>query len=248
MERYQRQRVLDQFGPDGQHRLGAATAVVLGVGGLGAASATLLARSGVGRLRIVDHGRLELSNLPRTIEYDTAGVGKPKVQLLAQRIREINPDVVVEPFEDHLHPANLDRFVAGADVILDGLDRFALRQALNREAVNSRVPYVYGAATGWLGLVLPVLPGVGPCLQCVFPEFPPDSEQNAPSSIGTFPPLPTLVASLQARFALQILLGHDLSSHLVIVGQQPGDLRTVRTNQRSDCPVCGPDRPDKRGG
>jgi adenylyltransferase/sulfurtransferase len=218
--------LLPGFGGDGQRRLLGATALLLGCGALGTVAADLLARAGVGHLRIVDRDFIELSNLQRQVLFDEHDVaeGLPKAEAAKRKIARIKSQVKVTAIVDDVNHGNIERFAAGADIIVDGLDNFETRYLANDCAVKLGIPYVYGGAVGTAGMAYAILPHtrdgtswweqhtVGnratPCLRCLFEEAPPPGESATCDTAGVIGPAVSIIAAFQAAEALKILSGN----------------------------------------
>ena len=144
--RYSRHILLDEIGVEGQTRLLASHALIIGAGGLGSPAALYLGSAGVGRITVVDHDRVDATNLQRQIAHTLARVGEYKAQSIATAIGRINPDAQVSAVTDRADDALLDALVPTADVVLDCTDNFSTRHAINRACVRHRRPLVSGAA------------------------------------------------------------------------------------------------------
>jgi molybdopterin/thiamine biosynthesis adenylyltransferase len=175
------------------------TAVILGVGGLGCPAALALAESGLPlRLVLVDHDRVERSNLARQILFSDADVGQPKAEVAARRLRAT---ARVARFD----PTTADDLLEGCDVLLDGTDDFATRFHANDAAVARGVPLVHGAALGWTGQLATILPGRTACLRCLFEGPPPPGALPTCAEAGVLAPLCGLVGAAMARAAIAVL-------------------------------------------
>jgi len=238
--RYRRFIVLRDVGEDGLRRLRQAKVAVVGVGGLGSISATKLTTLGVGTLRIVDHDIVDATNLQRQFLYRETDVGKPKAPIAARRLHPLNPEVTIEPVETKLTPETADQIVKGMSAVVDGLDRFTPRYALNRACVRQHVPYVFAGAVAASGNLTTIIPGQTPCLECIF-EGVDDALQPTAATMGVYPTLLGVVANIQVHEALRIFLGQppQLTGKLLYV-----DLGTLQFDQfpvarNPACPVCG---------
>jgi molybdopterin/thiamine biosynthesis adenylyltransferase len=180
--RYSRHILLNELGVEGQERLLASRALVIGAGGLGSPVALYLGSAGVGHLTIVDHDHVDATNLQRQIAHTMARVGEPKAHSARDAIAEINPDVRVTPVLHRADDGLLDDLVPQADVVLDCTDNFATRHAINRACVKHRKPLVSGAAIRFDGQISVYDPrsGASPCYACVFPRRPPSKRHAAP--------------------------------------------------------------------
>ena len=167
--RYARHIVLPEIGATGQARLADASVLVIGAGGLGSASLSYLAAMGIGRIGIVDDDRVELSNLQRQTLFETADIGRLKVQAAKDRLQELNPDCRVDIFPEQFPHASID--VSRYDLVLDGSDNFATRFAVNDACVQSRITLISAAISGFQGQIFTVKPH-GPCVRCFIPDLP----------------------------------------------------------------------------
>ncbi|MCW5636833.1 MAG: TOMM precursor leader peptide-binding protein [Rubrivivax sp.] len=240
--RYSRHLLLDEIGIEGQQRLLAGHALVVGAGGLGSPVALYLGTAGVGRLTIVDHDTVDLTNLQRQIAHDLTRVGQPKAYSARQSIGSINPDVQVHALRRRADATLLAQWVADADVVLDCSDNFATRQAVNAACVHARKPLVSGAAIGFDGQVSVYdsrAPGM-PCYACLFP---PDAafEEAACATMGVFAPLVGIIGTMQAAEALKLLagVGTSLAGRLLMLDARTMRWDEVQVARQPGCPVCG---------
>lgn len=225
LARYHRQMLLPGIGEEGQRRLQASTALLLGCGALGSIAADMLARAGVGRLVIVDRDIVELTNLQRQVLFNEhhAAAAMPKAEAAKRTLADINSQVQVTAIVDDINHTNIERFADGADVLIDGLDNMETRYLANDVAVKSATPYVYGAAVGTTGMTFTVLPhGSGeapweadpernyatPCFRCLFEEAPPPGSSATCDTVGVIGSVVGVVANLQVIEALKLLTGN----------------------------------------
>ncbi len=234
VDRYSRQLVLPQWSEAAQLALGDASVLVVGAGALGSPAASYLAGAGVGRLGIVDSDIVELSNLPRQPLHFTPDVGVAKAHSAAAKLRFLNPEVVVEPYQARFAPAMLD----GADLVVDCSDSFATRYEVNAACCAARIPLVEGGVLGLSGLVMAIRPGVSACYRCAFPEAPPSTPSCAEA--GVLGPAAGVIGSLQALEALKLLAGLDgaLLDAFLQVDLHDHTFLRVATSRRADCPDC----------
>jgi adenylyltransferase/sulfurtransferase len=234
LKRYDRQMRIDGWGVEGQKRLRAATVFIAGAGGLGSPVALSLAAAGVGTLRIVDCDSVDWSNLNRQVLHDPSRVGLRKVISARQTIERLNPLVRVEPIDAFIDESSVDALVGPSDIIVDCMDNFPTRFALNECALRKGIPLVYGSVWGMDGRLSFLHPPETPCLRCIFPEAPP--KEVFPVVGAT----PAVIGSLQALETLKYLTrtGHNLKGKLL---SWDGDLMqfdayTVKPDP--DCPAC----------
>jgi molybdopterin-synthase adenylyltransferase len=240
--RYSRHILLNELGVEGQEKLLAAHALIIGAGGLGSPVALYLGSAGVGRITIVDFDVVDATNLQRQIAHNLARVGVNKAQSAAQSIAAINPDPQVTVVQQRADAAALDKLVQGADVVLDCCDNFATRHAVNAACVKHRVPLVSGAGIRFDGqiTVYDARNEASPCYACVFP---PDAtfEETRCATMGVFAPLVGIIGSMQAAEALKLLcgIGSTLTGRLQMLDGRNMEWNEVRVPRNAECAVCG---------
>ena len=243
--RYSRHILLDELGIEGQQRLLAAHALIIGVGGLGSPVALYLGTAGVGRLTIVDHDTVDVTNLQRQIAHNLARVGKPKAESARDTIAAINPDVQVLPLVERADAARLDVLVRDADVGVDCSDNFATRHAVNAACVAHRKPLVSGAAIGFDGQVsvYDTRDAQAPCYACLFPAEATFEEVQC-ATMGVFAPLVGIIGSVQAAEALKLLagIGSSLAGRLQMLDARAMAWTEIRLARNADCGVCAAQR------
>jgi len=214
-ERYSRQILFRGIGVEGQRRLAAGRAAIVGCGATGSALASLLARAGVGTLRIIDRDYVEESNLQRQSLFDEkdAAESVPKAIAAARKIAAFNSEIVVEARVDDVVPSNIYSLLEGMDVVLDGTDNFETRYLLNDHAVKNALPWIYAAAVGSYGVTLNVLPGTTACLSCIFPETPRGMVETCETA-GILNSAVNLISSIAATEAIKLLIGDEAAKTL----------------------------------
>jgi molybdopterin/thiamine biosynthesis adenylyltransferase len=239
--RYSRHILLEEFGIDGQARVSAGHALVIGAGGLGSPVALYLAAAGVGQITLVDDDEVDLTNLQRQIAHTAARVGHPKVQSAASAMAQINPQVQVHTHVARADEALLARLVPQADVVLDCSDNFATRQLVNRACVQHRRPLVAGAAIRFDGQlsVYDTRDAASPCYACLFPadaQF----EETRCAVLGVFAPVVGTIGTLQASEALKLLagIGESLAGRLLMFDGRSTSFETLRVSRDPHCAVC----------
>lgn len=239
--RYSRHILLDALGIEGQEKILAAHAVVIGAGGLGSPAALYLASAGVGRLTLADGDTVDFTNLQRQILHTTARVGMAKAESGKEALAAINPEVRVEPLNQRLSGEQLDALIADADVVLDCTDNFATRHAINRACVQHRKPLVSGAAIRFDGQVsvYDLRRDDSPCYHCLFPEGE-DADAVRCAVMGVFAPLTGIVGTMQAAEALKLVagIGETLTGRLLLLDALTMAWRTVKFRKDAQCPVC----------
>ena len=248
--RYSRHILLDALGIEGQERICAAHALVVGAGGLGSPAALYLASAGIGRLTLVDDDTVDFTNLQRQILHTQARVGMAKAESGREALLAINPEVDVVPLQARLTGEALADLVATADVVLDCTDNFATRHAINRACVRHRKPLVSGAAIRFDGQisVYDLARADAPCYHCLFPEGE-DVEEVRCAVMGVFAPLTGIVGTMQAAEALKLVagIGESLAGRLLLLDALDMEWRSVRFAKDPGCAVCGA-RQDARSG
>jgi molybdopterin-synthase adenylyltransferase len=239
--RYSRHILLEEVGVEGQERIMASHALVIGVGGLGSPVALYLGTAGVGRITIVDHDSVDLTNLQRQIAHNMARIGQPKATSAREGIEAINPDVRVEPIVARADAQLLDELVPQADVVIDCCDNFKTRHEINAACVRHRRPLVSGAAIRMDGQlsVFDTRDANSPCYACVFPPSD-DLEETRCATMGVFAPLVGIVGAMQAAEALKILsgTGEPLAGRLQMLDGRAMSWSEVRVPRNAACEVC----------
>jgi adenylyltransferase/sulfurtransferase len=237
LERYSRQLVLPELSEAAQLRLRGASVLVVGAGALGSPVATYLAGAGVGRLGIVDHDAVELSNLPRQFLHFTPDVGVAKAHSAAAKLAFLNPEIVIEPYQARFAPEMLP----GQDLVVDCSDSFETRYAVNAACCAARTPLVEGGVVGTSGLVMAIEPGETACYRCAFPEPPPPGAAPTCAQAGVLGPAAGVIGSLQALEALKRLtgVGEPLAGAFLQVDLARLDFLRVAVARRPGCPDCG---------
>jgi adenylyltransferase/sulfurtransferase len=239
--RYSRHILLPEIGVEGQERLLASSALIIGAGGLGSPVALYLAAAGVGTITLADGDAVDLTNLQRQILHTTESIGKPKAASGREALAKINPEVKVTPLQRRLEGEELDRLVAGASVVLDCSDNFATRHAVNRACVRHRRPLVSGAAVRFDGQVsvFDLRDDLSPCYHCLFPENA-ELEEMRCAVMGIFAPLTGIIGAVQAAETLKLLAGagDTLKGRLLILDALAMQWRTVKLAKDPSCAVC----------
>jgi adenylyltransferase/sulfurtransferase len=240
-EKYSRQILFAGIGEQGQQRLLAASAVIVGCGAIGAATANLLTRAGVGKLRIIDRDFVEPSNLQRQTLFDESDAlaALPKAVAAERKLLAINSAISIEGIVADLSPRNAADLLAPFDLILDGTDNFETRFLINDFAVQNSKPWIYAAAVASYGLTMTIRPGTTPCLACLMDTQQPGLEETC-DTIGVLGPIVDLIASLQAAEATKLLAGRTEALHgrLISCDVWTGHFQSVRIARNPDCRAC----------
>jgi len=240
--RYSRHILLEEIGVEGQDRIMAGHALVIGAGGLGSPALLYLGTAGVGRITIVDHDSVDLTNLQRQIAHDMARIGQPKAESARHGIAAINPQPHVTAITARADAQTLERLVPEADVVLDCTDNFATRHAINAACVRHGKPLVSGAAIRFDGQisVFDMRDAASPCYACVFPHTD-DFEETRCATMGVFAPLVGIIGATQAAEALKLLsgTGKSLAGRLLMLDGRAMSWTEMRVPRDKDCGVCG---------
>ena len=242
-DRYSRQRLLPEIGGAGQSLLSGSRVVVVGCGALGTVQASLLVRAGVGETVLIDRDYVEASNLQRQLLFDErdADEGVPKAVAAARHLGRVNSDVKVIPVVKDLDATNAEGLLGSGSVILDGTDNYEARYLINDVSVKRAIPWIYGAAVGTRGSMMPVIPGRTACLACIFP-LAPRRLQPTCDTAGVLNAATSMIASLQVAEALRILVGdlESLQPRLVSHDLWTGERSSLLTaDPDPECVACG---------
>lgn len=230
------------IGREGQERLLASSAVIVGCGAIGTAVANLLVRAGVGRLRILDRDFVEPSNLQRQILFDEADAREalPKAVAAERKLRALNSDIGIEGVVADLNPRNIREHLSGFPLILDGTDNFETRFLINDFAVESRIPWIYAAAVASYGLTMVIRPGQTACLACLMDPAGSVGVEETCDTIGVLGPIVNLIASMEATEAIKLLSGNEKSLHgrLISCDVWSGRFQGVQPERNPRCRAC----------
>jgi sulfur-carrier protein adenylyltransferase/sulfurtransferase len=243
--RYSRHLLIPEVGAQGQAKLLESKVLLIGAGGLGSPAMLYLAAAGVGTLGIVDFDVVDLSNLQRQVVHANDRIGTKKTESAARTIAGLNPDVRVVAHEEMLTDANVDRLIAGYDVILDGTDTFETRYTLNDAAVRARIPVVHASVFRFEGQLTVFIPFEGPCYRCLYPTPPPPELAPGCSVAGVLGVVPGTMGLLQATEVIKVLLGigDTLAGRLLIYDALDGTFSELQLKRDPHCPACGDGAP-----
>jgi molybdopterin-synthase adenylyltransferase len=246
MDRYARQILLPQIQKTGQEKIGAATVMLIGAGALGCTIADQLTRAGIGKLVLIDRDVVERSNLQRQSLFDESDAEqrRPKAHAAAMRLLLINRHVQIVHLVTDVTADNIRDllYVHTPSVIVDGTDNVETRYLINDASIHYAIPWIYGAATGVEGRVMPIVPGHTPCLRCVFPTPPGPGELATCDTAGVLNSASCVVASLQAAEAVRLIVDGPtrVRPEMISVDLWTRRFRTIdfTDGRRLDCPAC----------
>ncbi|HQO79331.1 MAG TPA: HesA/MoeB/ThiF family protein, partial [Thermodesulfobacteriota bacterium] len=234
--RYHRQITFSNWGEQGQTRIKSATVFVAGVGGLGGPVSMYLAVAGVGRLRICDRGRVELSNLNRQILFDDDDIDILKVDAAACTLKRMNHHVRVECLSEEINRDSIEHLVGDSDIIVDCMDNFEARYVINDYAVAKGIPFVHAGIEGFAGQLAFIHPPHTPCLRCKIPDIPPTPEQFPVVGVTA-----GILGALEAHEVLKYLtgVGTNLKNAILLWNGMTSEFHRIEVDKDPDCPVCG---------
>ncbi len=234
LERYNRQIRIDDFGEEGQRKLKSASVFVAGVGGLGSLATLYLTGAGIGSLEIVDDDEVELSNLNRQVLYREKDVGRDKADVAEEKLSYYNSDIKVEGYKREINKNSAHELLEGCDLVIDCMDNYPARYALNKACVEKNIPLFHAAVEGMNGQATTIIPGKTPCLKCIVPKSPPS--KTCPVLGAT----PGLLATIQVHEVIKYLLdiGNLLTGELLIV-ESGSEFNKIEINKNPECGVCG---------
>jgi len=234
-ERYDRQLRIREIGDAEQEKIKQAKVIIAGSGGLGSPAAIYLAAAGVGTIRIIDHDKVELSNLNRQILHWDKDIGRNKVDSAAEKLNQLNPHIKIEAVQETIDEANASRLVAGFDLIVDGLDNLPTRYLLNKAAIENDIPFIHGTVYGLEGRAMTIIPGKTACLKCVYRALIPPGKCPALGAV------PAVIGCIQATEAIKYIMGIGklLTNRLLIYDGLNMKFTELLTRRDPDCEHCG---------
>jgi len=236
LERYNRQIQIKGLGKRGQLKLKKARVIVVGAGGLGCPASLYLVAAGVGHVAVVDKETVELSNLNRQVLHRSDDIGRPKSGSLVEKLHQLNPEVTVEAIHKVLTTDNTRQFIKDFTVVVDALDNWDTRFLLNKVCVQEKIPFVHAGVYGLYGQITTILPGKGPCLQCILPKIPPEGEKLPVlgATVGT-------LGLLEALETIKIItgLGEPMVGRMLHFDGETMSFQEIKVERRRNCPICG---------
>lgn len=243
-DRYSRQTRFAPIGEAGQRRLESARVLLVGLGALGTVAADQIVRSGVGFVRLIDRDFIELSNLQRQSLFDEDDIRNnlPKAVAAEARLRKVNSAARIDAVVDDVNPTNIEDYLEDVDILLDALDNFETRFVVNDACAKRRKPWIYSAAVGSYGLVMPVIPGASPCLRCLLGSLPAPGTSPTCETAGVIAPITHAIASMQVAEALKFLTGNLKPDDIRLTTYDIWAHRFIRIDvgkeSMASCPVC----------
>jgi molybdopterin-synthase adenylyltransferase len=240
INRYSRQTIFTPIGEEGQKKLGRSFAVIIGCGALGTVIASALVRAGVGKVRIIDRDFIEIHNLQRQVLFNEDDIKNnlPKAVAAERHLKKVNSEIEIEGLVADVNYTNIEKLVAGADVILDGLDNFETRLLINDVSLKLNIPWIYGGAIASSGMCMAIIPQVTPCYRCIVP-----GERGGHvltcDTAGIISPAPWIIGSLQSAEALKVLVGSPaVNRDLIFIDVWDDTFQHLKIDKYADCPAC----------
>ncbi|MCW8833370.1 MAG: HesA/MoeB/ThiF family protein, partial [Colwellia sp.] len=233
--------MMNKIGEQGQTALRNAKVLIVGVGGLGNPASLYLAAAGVGTLYIADGDTIELSNLPRQIQFNEQDINQNKADTAAQKLTEQFPDSEIEAIDDMLDQELCDYYLPQVDLVLDCSDNIKTRYLINQACVSHKVPLVVGAATGFDGQQLVIDPreAHSACYHCLFPATEKAPANNC-QTLGILGPVLAIVAGMQALQAIKLLTGNNAQlNQLNLFDGFSNQWQQFNIKKQENCSVCG---------
>lgn len=238
-ERYSRMLALRDFSEEDMEAIMSTTIAQVGAGGLGSPALRLLAAIGFGRILIVDRDVVELSNIQRQTVYNNEDIGRPKAEAAVDNLQRMNPNVEYEPICASIDEKNAEGILAGADIIVDGLDSFAARRAINKVSLHREIPYVFAGAVEYYANLSTFVPGKTGCLQCVMGNAE-DNPENSCARVGVSPMLLSIAASLEVEEAVRLATGKTpaLANKLLTIDIENMSFDSFTIGRNESCNIC----------
>jgi len=236
LRRYSRHLSLQEIGKQGQEKLKNSKVILVGAGGLGSAAGLYLAAAGIGTIGIVDHDKVDESNLQRQIIHNTKEIGNPKAESAKKSLISINPNINVIAYNEELNSKNALDIIKNYDIVVDGSDNFKTRYLVNDVCVLLGKPNVYGSILKFNK--------EGPCYRCIFPQQPSQDSIPSCSETGVLGVLPGVIGSIQATECIKLILdkGNNLSGRLLVYDALLMTFDELKIKKNINCPICGENR------
>jgi molybdopterin-synthase adenylyltransferase len=240
-KRYSRQTIFPEIGESGQAKLKRSLAVIIGCGALGTVIASNLARAGVGKVRIIDRDFIEYHNLQRQVLFDEEDIRSnlPKAVAAERHLKKVNSEIEIEGIVSDVNYTNIERFIEGADVILDGLDNFETRLLINDVSLKHTIPWVYGGAVASSGMTMTIIPHVTACYRCIVGGNSSGGHVMTCDTTGVLAPAPGIIANLQTIEAIKILTGSPgINRDLILIDVWNDQFDHLKVTPQENCLAC----------
>jgi molybdopterin/thiamine biosynthesis adenylyltransferase len=238
--RYARQIAIPQIGKEGQEKLRSSKVLIVGAGGLGSPSAMYLACAGVGTIGIVDEDTVSISNLQRQILHSSDRLGMKKVESARKTLGHLNPHVDVVTYDTELSEISAPDIITRYDLVVDAVDNLRTRYIVNDTCQRLGKPLIEAGVLQFDGMILTIVPGMGPCFRCLFPSPPQDDTSKTQRDMGIFGPIPGIIGCMQAVEAVKVLLGtgSPLVGRLLLFSGLDMTWNEVKVSKDPNCEAC----------
>lgn len=238
-QRYRRHILLDEIGIEGQERIAASNVLIVGAGGLGSPVITYLAAAGVGHIGVVDGDIVELSNLQRQVVFSTSDLGRKKAVAAGERIKEINPDVRVEVYDEFLSLENVGDLIGQYDFVCEGSDNYATKLLVNDTCVRKGKPFTVGSLSRFEGQVMTHTDGSA-CWRCLYGAAP-EQDEKEPVELGVLGSVPGIIGAVEATEAIKFIVGSGklLTNRLLSFNALTMETNVFEFGCNPACPLCG---------
>lgn len=238
-QRYRRHILLDEIGIEGQERIAASNVLIVGAGGLGSPVITYLAAAGVGHIGVVDGDIVELSNLQRQVVFSTFDLGRKKAVAAGERIKEINPDVRVEVYDEFLSLENAGDLIGQYDFVCEGSDNYATKLLVNDTCVKKGKPFTIGSLSRFEGQVMTHTDGSA-CWRCLYGAAP-ELDEKEPVELGVLGSVPGIIGAVEATEAIKFIVGSGklLTNRLLSFNALTMETNVFEFGRNPACPLCG---------
>jgi len=233
---FEKQIILKKIGISGQKKIKNSRVLIIGMGGLGCPLLTYLASAGVGNLGIIDHDKVEISNLNRQTLFNLSDIGKFKVVQAKIKIDKIFRAIKVKKFTEKIVKKNIRKILKDYEIICDGTDNFDTRYLINDECKKNKKILISAAINKFDGQIFKFnFKKRGPCLRCFMPERP--EQENNCGSEGIFSPVAGILGSLQANEVLKTILNlkDDLNNNILLFNALKSSIRKIKINSNPSC-------------
>ena len=241
-QRYARHLTLPEFGEEAQEKLLNSSILLIGAGGLGSPLALYLAAAGIGRIGIMDFDVVDMSNLQRQVIHRMQDIGTSKARSAERGIKDINPDVEVEVYEEGINSGNAMEIIGKYDIVVDGTDNFPTRYLVNDACVMLGKVNIYGSIYRFEGQATVFDAKNGPCYRCLYPEPPDPGMVPSCAEGGVLGILPGYIAMIQATETIKMLtgIGKPLVGRFIRYDALNAETRELKLRKDPECPICGP--------
>ncbi len=234
LKKYTRQISLNFIGEENQKKLLNKTVLIIGLGGTGSAIADLISRSGIKKLILIDRDKIEITNIHRQILYDYYDIGKYKAETACKKIKNINPDIDLEYYNETFDASKIN-LIKHVDLVFDGTDNMLTRFIINDACNKFNTPWVFTSANEVYGEIKAIIPNKTSCYACYNKE---PTELPSCAVTGVLSTLPNVIGSFAVNLGIKILLGYDVSGDLHFFDVINFEVRKIKINKNEKCISC----------